>query len=272
MPQNIIYKTKFVAFIDLLGFHQIIEKSAQDHCLQKRVSEVLQTFQNTACENPQQDIVLTVFSDSLVLSAAVTSEGFNSLCDMIGRIARNLIQKDILIRGGISVGLVHHQGTMTFGPAMNEAYGIEDKWAVYPAVILSESVAAQAKAFASDHVCQDPHRPHLMMVDYLKPMRIYTQERAVGKALLDGPSRLIVRNIQVRLRDHRSNLNLYSKAQWIEAYWNSAVSELGVLPTTFDDVDMTTPAYPLEESTVMVQFRGQRIEMKIEGQSLPPKS
>ncbi|WP_286949831.1 MULTISPECIES: hypothetical protein [Brevundimonas] len=75
MPYADIYKTKLVAFIDLLGFHNTIERSAIEPALQRQVASVIDTFQRTACENKAHDIVLTGFSDSLVMSAAVTPEG-----------------------------------------------------------------------------------------------------------------------------------------------------------------------------------------------------
>lgn len=264
-----IYKTKLVAFIDLLGFHNTIERSALEPDLQRQVASVIGTFQETACENDANDIVLTGFSDSLVISAAVTPDALNSLLSMIGQIARNLLQKNILIRGGVSLGPIHHEGTMTFGPAMNEAYGIENQWAVYPAIILSEAVAIKAAEFRSRRVCVDPHRPHLMMLDYLEPMRVYTPQPRPGKVVWDDPARLIVSHIQNRLNHHRSNQNLYSKAKWLEAYWNSAVSELGVLPATGNTPDHST-LYPADERTIMVDFQGQKVEVKVEGQSLAP--
>lgn len=267
MTRAEIYKTKFVAFVDLLGFHSTIERSAQEPELQRRVAAVIDTFQKTACENEAHDIQLTGFSDSLVMSASVTPEGLNGLLAMIGQIARNLLQKDILIRGGVSLGSIHHEGSLTFGPAMNEAYGIESQWAVYPAVIISDAVAAKAAEFGSMRVCVDPHRPHLMMLDYLEPMRVYTPEPEVGKVVWDGPARLIVSHIQRRLIEHRTNPNLNAKAKWLEAYWNAAVSELGVLPMTAAAIERTT-LYPADERTVMFDFMGEKVEVKIEGQSL----
>lgn len=264
-----IYKTKLVAFIDLLGFRDTIERSAFEPELQRRVASVISTYQQTVCEIDAHDIILTGFSDSLVMSAAVTPEGLDGLLSMIGQIARNLLQKDILIRGGVSLGSIHHEGMMTFGPAMNEAYGIETQWAVYPTVILSNAVAAKAAEFESRRVCVDPHRPHLMMLDYLEPMRAYTGEPVAGKLLWDEPAKRIVRHIQNRLIRHRSNQNLYAKAKWLEAYWNSAVSELGVLPTTGITFDHAIGS-PTEESTIMVDLQGQKVSITIESQSVTP--
>lgn len=107
MPEAHIYKTKLVAFVDLLGFHNTIERSSQEPELQRRVAAVIDTLQKTACANEAHDIALTGFSDSLVMSAAATPEGLNGLLSMIGQIARNLLQKDVLIRGVAALGSIH---------------------------------------------------------------------------------------------------------------------------------------------------------------------
>ncbi|QBQ49507.1 hypothetical protein [Brevundimonas naejangsanensis] len=222
-----IYKTKFVAFVDLLGFREEIKRSADAPILQKRVAEVVDIFQQTACKNEHYDIYLTAFSDSIVLSAEVTKYGLNSLLQMLGQVALNLIQKNILIRGGISLGPIYHAGTITFGPAMIEAYDIENKWAIYPAIILSPEVATKAAEFGSPLVQPDPQRPHLLMVDYLESFRSLS---------LSGPTSTISSHIQQRLMVHRADGSLYSKAKWLETYWNSAIGS-GVLPVAPDPED-----------------------------------
>lgn len=104
------YKTKFVAFIDLLGFKHSIEQSALEEKRQRKVAFAISTLQTTACKNDEHDIALTGFSDNLVISADVTALGLDSMLRMIGQIARNLLQEDILIRGGVSLGAIHHDG------------------------------------------------------------------------------------------------------------------------------------------------------------------
>lgn len=265
-----IYKTKFVAFVDLLGFSDIIKRSGDDLALQAQVAEVVDVFQRTACENEHHDIRLTAFSDSLVLSASVTESGLNTLLGMIGMIARNLlIQHDVLLRGGLSIGSIHHEGAVTYGPAMLDAYAVESKWAVFPAVVLSDEVALKAAEYASPLVQPDPHRPHMMMLDYLSPFRRYNGVVSPGEPKLDGPARIVVSHIQKRLIEHREDPSRYFKAKWVEAYWNSAVRENGVLPEASHSVSVTT-AYPTDERTFMATLGDARVEVVVAGQSLDP--
>lgn len=53
------------------------------------------------------------------------------------------IQYGILFRGGITYGKVVHTDKMLFGPAMNKAYSLESKTAVYPRIIIDNDVIKQ---------------------------------------------------------------------------------------------------------------------------------
>jgi len=49
----------------------------------------------------------------------------------------------MFMRGGITIGkLIHEENGALFGPAMNEAYLLESKCAIYPRVVISEKAHA----------------------------------------------------------------------------------------------------------------------------------
>ena len=89
------------------------------------------------------DLVVTQFSDSFVISAPADNP---ASCNLLFRALRLINVQfffglGMLMRGGLSIGnLVHRRGGALFGPAMNEAYAIESKAAVYPRVVVSELV------------------------------------------------------------------------------------------------------------------------------------
>ena len=46
----------------------------------------------------------------------------------------------MILRGGIALGrLIHEEGGALFGPAMNEAYSLESKLAIYPRVVIADN-------------------------------------------------------------------------------------------------------------------------------------
>ncbi|MGF9724206.1 hypothetical protein ABEX00_02635 [Bacillus safensis] len=83
---------------------------------------------------------VTVFSDSIVISMPVSNSGsgFQLLNEVIF-IQMELMYMGIFIRGGMTAGMLYHSENIVFGPAMNEAYCLETKYAIYPRVIVSSN-------------------------------------------------------------------------------------------------------------------------------------
>ena len=70
-----IYRDKYVAFVDLLGFKRLVVASASSPERRQHVLEILELLRSTACENPSIGMRLTQFSDCIILSADRTSRG-----------------------------------------------------------------------------------------------------------------------------------------------------------------------------------------------------
>ncbi|WP_333624544.1 hypothetical protein [Sphingobacterium siyangense] len=164
------YEIKLTAFLDILGFGSLVESSADDPGLTATIYEVLSSINKERVhkeaylevnwdiipeeeiENVKRDaelftqvvaqewpITVSYFSDSLVLSA----ENSNACYSILEAIARLYIriwdEYKLLLRGGISIGkLIHEDNGPIFGPAMNQAYYLESKYAVNPRVIIDK--------------------------------------------------------------------------------------------------------------------------------------
>lgn len=166
------YEERLVCFINLLGFKSAIDESVSNVRLLSALHESLSQFEGsrlvnllhesvpvltskgeftsageagtTALVQKQWPIAVTQFSDSFVLSCPATNPGS---CLMLLR-AIDALQKvffwqlGMLMRGGVSKGaLIHIQGGPLFGPAMNEAYALESKLAIYPRVLFDPQAA-----------------------------------------------------------------------------------------------------------------------------------
>ncbi len=175
--ENIQYEERLVCFIDLLGFKSAIDESKSNASVLNALNDALSELeggrlvkllhQNVpaltsngefttseragATDLTQQHwpIVVTQFSDSFVLSCPADNSGS---CLMLLQ-AVDKLQKiffwhlGMLMRGGMSKGkLIHIQGGPLFGPAMNAAYALESKSAIYPRVLIDASAAAQLNA------------------------------------------------------------------------------------------------------------------------------
>lgn len=143
------YDDRVVCFLDFLGFRaQIGRTENQDESL--AISEIeriacginrLREIMDVDSPEERPDTEVTQFSDSVVLSFRATSPSgvFYSLQSILqAQVA--LVKCGFLCRGAIVRGKLVHNKTLLFGPAMNRAYDLETKAAVYPRVILDAKI------------------------------------------------------------------------------------------------------------------------------------
>lgn len=165
---NINYETRIVAFIDILGFKQMVidsEKKGNEEKIQS-INEALEFFKNFKNKTYKYDELINVeedsqkkgienfrihdflqidyFSDSIIISVKVKEEKINEIFSTfivyIAAFGNFLIKKGILIRGGIGIGnLVHKKGKI-FGNALIKAYTLESTIAIYPRIIISKEL------------------------------------------------------------------------------------------------------------------------------------
>ena len=168
-----MFQERFIAFIDLLGFGSLVEKSAIEPGLPERIFEALRSIQPEAIQEDayaslnlelipeaevenvravaaqfnkavraQNPVAITYFSDSLVLSApqhdVIASQ---MILDLLAKLSIRLwSEHSLLLRGGLTLGkLVHQENGPLFGPAMNRAYHLESKVAKHPRVVIDEA-------------------------------------------------------------------------------------------------------------------------------------
>ena len=164
------YEDRIVAFVDILGFKQLVNESIKDS---NKISEIfsylkyLKAWENdgkndwsikkelyfnpitesiTNDQEAKYDVLettsCTCFSDSLVVSVPYDNqninERFSALVANLIYIGGKLIQAGVAWRGGMTVGNLIHEDNIVMGPALIEAYQLEQNKAVYPRIILSE--------------------------------------------------------------------------------------------------------------------------------------
>jgi hypothetical protein len=150
------YSDRFVAFIDILGFKYLIDRSSTQNSgvTVDGIREALRPPKPAA----EGQIILgqigdisksghrqTTFSDSIVISTEPTPNGLVHLVNHSDRIARKLFEVGYLCRGGIARGDLYHESEGTlFGPAVLRAYELEQTPPGYPRILLDEKVSSFA--------------------------------------------------------------------------------------------------------------------------------
>ena len=139
------YEHRIIAFVDILGFRNLVDESVEDNYTYLRIHNALVNFRKLKKEKEDEfydkDVKVTTFSDSLVISYPLDFVGglFHILYDLT-YLQLQLLQEGVFVRGGITIGKLRHVQNEIFGPAMNEAYKLESESAVYPRIIISESI------------------------------------------------------------------------------------------------------------------------------------
>ncbi len=164
--QEVKYEERLVAFIDILGFKEIVKQSENDLSKVELIYSVLNYLKNWEItekwdlklveieEDAQKRDVenfdirgktnSTSFSDSIVVSVKVdnnVNEMTSTLIVNLAYIGAVLFEKGILIRGGLTIGnLVHNDNGTVFGQGLIDAYQLESNYAKYPRIILSDKL------------------------------------------------------------------------------------------------------------------------------------
>jgi hypothetical protein len=86
------------------------------------------------------------------------------------------------IRGAVTVGLIHHDEHIVFGPALNRAYELESKVAIYPRILIDAPALAVPPGLdfidAGDPPFLDPFKPRFWdRIQAQSPIQPHVLER-----------------------------------------------------------------------------------------------
>jgi hypothetical protein len=150
------YHDRYVAFLDILGFTKLVEKSERDSATFDKVLAITRGLTETArglagqygvlVDN--QDIVSTAFSDSIVISVpephdkSRTGILYAIVFAVQGLCRKLLLDLGVLTRGGIARGPAYHKDGVLFGRSVIEAYKLEHEVAKVARIAVDSAVAA----------------------------------------------------------------------------------------------------------------------------------
>jgi hypothetical protein len=154
------YERRITLFIDFLGFKELVDRTATDATFLDRIVDAMERVGKIGqvgkigdgYEWIHKSQRATQFSDCVVVSYKVDEQ--SGVFDLLNNVAICVIQlasQGFLLRGGVTVGDLHHTGKHVVGPAMIEAYRLESKVAKYPRIVIDPMlIRAARKAHAPD--------------------------------------------------------------------------------------------------------------------------
>jgi hypothetical protein len=146
---NFKYEERIIAFIDILGFSNIIKATLNSEKELNNLGSALcyihDYFKNLQVEHEDPSVIqLSQFSDSIVISVSMEhSLEMTTIFKHLKMIQINLLYKNILLRGGIVKGNLIHTNDLLLGPGMINAYNLESKCALHPRIVIDPKVLWQ---------------------------------------------------------------------------------------------------------------------------------
>lgn len=151
------YNEYVVAFLDILGFKNLIYDSSFDEIMkifrniisEKDVGRAFTRAYNVGdrvLENYNKAVIDTkihIMSDSIVIASPDQyPESLAVVIDLCSAIQEQLYDLDnsVFVRGAISVGEFYIGNNLAFGRGMVDAYIAQENYAIYPRIIFSDKV------------------------------------------------------------------------------------------------------------------------------------
>jgi len=228
------YPARYVAFLDILGFRELITNLNEDETKLSSVRDLLRNIHNPDPELfknllPKSDFRAQSISDAVAISATMTPEGLAHIFMAVERLAQKLLKAGYFLRGAIAKGKVFHDHEMVFGEGVVRAYHFESAVARYPRIMLPreivEDVAQCLKEGRLKNVFDGQVRRSNDGPQYLHVLRYYARIKKMNnndperEQLLDTLT--VIRNhIQRRLDEAVDTPSHFEKVHWFADYWN----------------------------------------------------
>jgi len=165
------YEDRIVCFLDILGFADhvratIRQNGSEDEDSIKDIAsafEIIRYLLDIDKPEERKGREVTQFSDSVVISFPINEESvvFYALLEILW-VQLNLVLFGMLCRGAVSKGKLIHTEKMLYGPALIDAYRLESKAALYPRVILDESIVEVGISAHAQHHLEEHERESIM--------------------------------------------------------------------------------------------------------------
>lgn len=227
------YRNSYVAFLDILGFSDLTQKTDVRPEWRSYLRASIEALNQTLPGQIEHSGFRFVqFSDSIVLSAARTPEGLLSIIQGCLMLVNNMLGRNILLRGGIAAGNFHHDDKMMFGPALIRAYA-HDKAGAPPHIALDPDVMRDMEpnllhGSFQQFVTTDPWDLSPML-DTLYELAVYDGVPHPGQVVWDGLAVDRAQQIHVLAHDMTALPAVRAKWRWMQDYWNETVGKRGLL-------------------------------------------
>lgn len=234
------YKERYCAFVDILGFRQLVERLKEGttpfDALRDLLKRVHSAHSGTALDVHDTDFRAQSISDAVSISTNANAYGLLEIFRSLQSLALDLLVEGFFIRGAVVKAPLYHDDQMVFGEALVKAHYFESEVARFPRIVVSREVREDMIAFCAvvgskgeypkmDTLRQSSDGP--MYLDVLEPVAILLQKRESLYQTLNADEEVrcgrylqIKEKIQQRYEEAMDNPRHFEKVRWFARYWN----------------------------------------------------
>lgn len=234
------YSKNLCAFIDILGYKQLVESAEKSNeplkiifNLENMISEAIEKYIESRNKYKDLQISYEIFSDSIIITSALNEDETEEdmcmkifdLALIVAGIQVQALNWDILFRGAISIGNHYRSSKVMFSKALTNAYMAEENNAIFPRVII-DTQNSKDKIFNSKRVLDGLLNTGLLakyndiyFIDYLG------RAKSIG-ILGEEHRKMIISNLD----KYKESERVFEKYIWLASYYNLRVAE--------DDIDI----------------------------------
>lgn len=231
-PDEIEYDVRYVAFLDVLGFKDLVDKSVNDPVARETVASSLIAFRQNLGAFNKESLRYSQFSDSVLLSAERSEAGLIYMLIACASISTALLKRGVLVRGGLVVGQIYHESELLFGPAVAKAYAA-DRNGDPPRITISKEVVEDGR---NNELFTRKWPAVLLQDDYdgqfifNSVLHASTAREGSNNLLSFDDGYFIVERINKFCNENNNERSVVAKWRWFRGLWNRAVEEGGYLP------------------------------------------
>lgn len=143
LTSPITYDERLVVFFDVMGWKSHVSDAGSDPAKVGHLSLIPRLLKSSTILQAagSGEARITSFSDCCVISLPYKQETLSHVIYELSNVFVGAAVAGFLLRAGVTVGNIHHENDIVFGPALNVAHGLESK-GLYPRIILDKNIPA----------------------------------------------------------------------------------------------------------------------------------
>lgn len=230
------YQERFVAFIDILGFKDLVERSENEPHLLERLVAILDEVNDYSSLQRSMDSTpndkgkyfngmfrISTFSDSILISTKSDPLGLMLLLMIVTTMCNKLLHQGVLTRGAVSKGKMIHTERIAIGDGLIKAYQLESSTAIYPRILIDDSILSDGRIKQKElrkRLRQDFDglwHLHIFEENVMKLNSLSTASKnsVLANAFMEAGRKEIEHSIK-----NSKNLSVKAKAIWLARYFN----------------------------------------------------